>query len=269
MYTPGRPLLTTTLLFRWCSFVVFKATLLACVIYFAVVLRIRYRGRSHLKRRRGCLLISNHVLALDPAVIAATLGWRSNAFFTELEETARIPFLGTYTRLLGAAPLPKENAIRRIEREIFAKAYRYKQFVHCFPEGECYLRNQNIKPFQIGFFYIAARLRIPVIPIVFILHRQQWLGKSQIRLFKREIKVPPRVTVQVLKPVEPPVLKTAPQQTLHHWATSVHSQMQRVIDSAGGDKSLAQGKIPRLSPEDGLYRWMRRLKNKKKKNAQT
>ena len=247
MYKVGAPLLNTSFFFRLCSFLIFKITLLMCMLYGALILRIRFIGRDNIKSKRSCLLISNHVLSLDPGLLAAMLGWRKNAYFTQLEETTMVPFLGTYTRLLGGVAIPRQNTLRRIEREILAQAYRYKEFVHCFPEGECYLLNQEIMPFQIGFFYLAIKQRIPIIPIVFILHRQYWFGRERINFFNKKIEIPPKVTLRILNPIEPPIINgKLSANNIQKWSEEIRHSMQNAIDTAQGDKSLSKGKMPRL-----------------------
>ena len=64
-------------------------------------------------------------------------------------------------------------------------------FLHVFPEGECYLWNQEIMDFQLGAFYLACRLHLPVIPITTVLHQRQWLGRRSFRFAGRSFRIPP------------------------------------------------------------------------------
>jgi 1-acyl-sn-glycerol-3-phosphate acyltransferase len=77
--------------------------------------RIRFAGRENLRGRSEAVLVSNHTLLLDPGLIAHVISPR-RTYFTMLEETALVPFLGTFVRLLGAVPIPERaGALRALE----------------------------------------------------------------------------------------------------------------------------------------------------------
>ena len=121
---------------------------------------------------------------LDPGILAYAI-WPRRAYYTMLEETALIPFLGTFTRLLGAIPLVRgPRAIVRQERG-FDDAIRHLGLLHFFPEGECYLRNQQVMPFHRGAFHIACRRSLPVVPIAIVL-------KERTGKISRRLGLPPR-----------------------------------------------------------------------------
>ena len=68
--------------------------------------RIRIEGRENLRGLRRAILVSNHTLLLDPGLIGHAIRPR-RTYFTMLEETALIPYLGTFVRLLGGVPIPE------------------------------------------------------------------------------------------------------------------------------------------------------------------
>jgi 1-acyl-sn-glycerol-3-phosphate acyltransferase len=214
--------------------------------------RTRIRGRANLEKTTGAILVSNHTMLLDPAVIAYALG-RHRTYFTMLEETALIPYLGTFVRLLGALPIPEgagsllslEGAARRAITEL--------GFLHFFPEGECYRWNQEIQPFRPGAFLLACRLGLPVIPMATVLHERRWRGRTSIRVLGKTRVLPPVVTVIIGRPVRPPLPSSSSEPESHairgvalRMAAQAREEMQQTIDAMGGSRTIYRGKMPRL-----------------------
>ncbi len=237
------------------SFIPFQAMFQLVMILVRLVgwlfYRIRVRGRENLEGCPKAILVSNHTLVMDPAVIAHSLG-RRRTYFTMLEETALIPYLGTFVRLLGALPIPEgagsmlclENAARR--------AVGALGFLHFFPEGECYRWSQELQPFRPGAFLLACRLGLPVIPMATVLHERKWRGRTSIRVLGRTVPVPPVVTVVIGKAVQPPPApgEAADPHALRglalRMATEVRERMQETIDRLGGSREIYRGRMPRL-----------------------
>jgi 1-acyl-sn-glycerol-3-phosphate acyltransferase len=212
-----------------------------------LVYRLRIKGREHLRQIQSGLLVSNHTLVVDPGIIAHVILPR-RTYFTMLEETACIPLLGTFVRLLGAIPIPSSSSTMRILERAIRKNLGDLHFLHVFPEGECHLWNQQIQDFQPGVFFLACRLQLPVVPITTVLHQQRWLGRVSFHFARREVRVPPRVTVVVGEPIYPSgkqggSVKREAVELSH----KVRSIMQRTIDSEGGSKSLSRGPMPRIA----------------------
>ena len=114
-----------------------------------LVYRVRIKGKENLPRNGGAVLVSNHTLLLDPGILAHAIRPR-RTYFTMLEETALIPFLGTFVRLLGGVPIPERPGALRTLDAAARTALREIGFIHFFPEGECYRENQEIQPFHPG-----------------------------------------------------------------------------------------------------------------------
>ncbi len=216
---------------------------------------IRIKGRENLRGVDRAILVSNHTLLLDPGIIAHALRPR-RTYFTMLEETALIPWLGTFVRLLGGVPIPARPDALRILDTAAHRAFGALGFMHFFPEGECYRGNQELMPFHPGAFLLACRLGVPVIPVTTVLHRRTWRGKAAIRLAGRDLRLPPRVTVVVGAPVPPPLLLMVQDAVPHggfsargaarNMSTAVRAAMQDTIDAEGGSKALYRGMMPRL-----------------------
>ena len=226
--------------------------------------RTRVTGRENLRRCGSAILVSNHTMLLDPAVVAHALGFR-RTYFTMLEETALIPYLGTFVRLLGALPIP-EGSGSLISLENAARtALSQLGLLHFFSEGECYRWSQDIQPFRPGAFLLACRLGIPVIPMTTVLHERRWRGRTRVRALGRTVPVPPVVTVIIGRPIAPPAAEWSPaaggshpsaaagQPDLHalrgaalKMSAQVRELMQQTIDRLGGSREIYRGKMPRL-----------------------
>lgn len=198
-----------------------------------LVFRLRVEGRGNLRGLRRAVLVSNHTLVMDPGLIAHAIRPR-RTYFTMLEETALVPALGTFVRLLGGVPIPaRAAAFRRLERDL-AKAVGQLGLVHFFPEGDCFLRNQQIQPFLPGAFVLAIRLGLPVVPLTTVLHERRLPG------------LPPRVSILI----GPAFFPGAPRGSLRGAAATMAGElrayMQSVVDARRGCKSIGQGRMPRL-----------------------
>ncbi len=226
---------------------VFHGVLAAVKAWDWCVYRIRIRGRENLRGVPGAVLVSNHTLLLDPGIIAHALRPR-RTYFTMLEETALIPFLGTFVRLLGGVPIPERVGALRTLDTAARSALALLGFIHFFPEGECYDGNQDIRPFHWGAFLLAARLGVPVVPVTTVLHERRWRGKPFIVLLGHAIRLPPRVTIVIGVPRGAPWSGRAAgslKAAAAAWAQDVRGVMQAVIDGEGGSRALYRGMMPR------------------------
>jgi len=261
-YTPGNKIITYKR-----SFLPFHLLYHLCVFLVRFVswtlLRIRISGRENLQGIDSALLVSNHTLVLDPGIIAYAIRPK-RTYFTMLEETALIPYLGTFIRLLGGIPIPP-NSFSRLEKAV-EQGINELGFVHFFPEGECFLRNQQIRPFSIGAFYLSCRLRLPIVPITTVLLERSFFGKPVRTMFGGCLRVPPRVSIYIGKPFYPeqfiPELD-GPQagnkrsrriivrrQAVTAMSEEVRRYMQATIDNSGGCKTMFRGVMPRLVKQE-------------------
>ena len=235
--------------------IVFRLVLAAVRCIDWLYYRVSIVGRENLRQVDAAVLVSNHTLLLDPGIIAHAIS-PHRTYFTMLEDTALIPFLGTFVRLLGGVPIPEHPGALRTLDSAARSALHGLGFIHFFPEGECYRGSQELHPFHPGAFLLACRLRVPIVPVTTVLHEQRWLGRRSFRLFGRTLQVPPRVSIVVGKPVSPPLallpsmdaqgngfaLKTAARAL----SRQVQQGMQETIDQSGGSRAFYRGVMPRL-----------------------
>jgi 1-acyl-sn-glycerol-3-phosphate acyltransferase len=249
-YHRGDHPINPSLAFRLASHAVFYTVLYPVIFVSRVIFGLRLKGWRNLRRARPAFLVSNHTLLLDPGVLAAAL-FPFRTFFTMLEETALIPALGTFVRLLGAVPIPTDpHLFRRFETDI-RSGLRSLGFVHFFPEGECYQWSQVVQPFHPGAFVLACRLGVPVIPVATVLRARSWGGRHFLTLGGRKIHVPPRVTVVVGAPLHSSGGVGKARGTLRSAAQDLqqraHRSIQAAIDREGGSKEIFRGQMPRIA----------------------
>jgi 1-acyl-sn-glycerol-3-phosphate acyltransferase len=244
-YTKGARIIAYTP--RFIPFVaVFHIVLAAVRIFDRVVYRLRVSGRSNLRALPSAVIVSNHTMLFDPGIIAHAIRPR-RTYFTMLEETALIPWLGTFVRLLGAIPIPERpNALRELERAA-QTAFGELGFIHFFPEGELCRENQQLQPFHPGAFLLACRLGVPVVPVTTVLHRRLWRGRDTVRLPGRTVRLPPRLEMVIGAPVPPPGdFGRGTARAAREMARQVRASMQEEIDRRGGCKTISRGPMPRL-----------------------
>ena len=227
-------------------FAVFHLVLTAVRVYGRLVYGIRFRGRSHLERLTAAVIVSNHTLLFDPGLIAHAISPR-RTYFTMLEETALVPWLGTFVRLLGAIPIPDEASSLRVLDEAAGTAFRTLGFLHFFPEGDLYRESQQLQPFHPGAFLVACRRGVPVVPVTTVLHQRLWRGRGEVRVAGHAVRLPPRVTIVIGEPVMPTEEdRRSPTRAARRMAEGVRARMQQAIDRHGGCKSISRGLMPRL-----------------------
>jgi 1-acyl-sn-glycerol-3-phosphate acyltransferase len=249
-YRRGDPFVNSSLGFRLWSHFTYYTVLWAVMLVSWLIYHLKVEHRENLRHIRPALLVSNHTLLLDPGILA-TVVLPFRTFYTMLEETALIPALGTFVRLLGAVPIPEDTRqFRRFEKDVRDALHR-RGLVHFFPEGECFLWNQEIQPFRPGVFLLAARLRVPVIPVAIVLHRRSWNGHASFRLFGRKIPIPPRATVIIGKSLRPDPPHQGSPASLRAAAESLRrramEEIQAMIDHEGGSKDIYRGQMPRIA----------------------
>jgi 1-acyl-sn-glycerol-3-phosphate acyltransferase len=203
---------------------------LLIVIFDKTAYATSIKGRKNLKVDRA-FIVSNHTLYMDPAVIAHVVFPR-RSYYSALEETFEIPGIGTYIRLLGAFPLPQKNPLPRVMRAL-KKALATRGLVHFFPEGELFHRNQHIRDFKDGVFFLSVGMDIPIIPVTLILNRRRFFGRQLPEWL-------PKLTVIVSPPVYPAQFRTNGErrEAVPAMKRYVHGLMSDTI--AKGQRSAGQ-----------------------------
>jgi len=162
---------------------------LACAPFAGVRLQGRERGLS----AGPCVYVSNHQSMVD---ILAAFATRLPYLWVSKAENFLVPFLGWNMWLSGYIPLKRGKiaSIRRMLRRCESRI-RSGASLFVFPEGTR-SPDGELKSFHRGAFWVAARYRVPVVPVI-IEGTARVLPKRSFRI------VPQPVTVRILPPIDP------------------------------------------------------------------
>jgi len=217
--------------FRFLSLLFFWIYAPLCVVFDHLVFGIRIEGRHHLLARRDapCILVSNHSLYLDPAIIIHTLFPR-RAYYMALKSHFRHPVGGFLLRLMGGVPIPGASGMKAAEtttRTALARGH----CVHVFPEGVLTHFNQDLKPFISGAFYLAVRIGVPVIPLTLVHYPRRWFGREISPYFRR-------VKCVIGEPVDSTKLpQESDRQAANRMAIELRRRMMETITSGQRERS--------------------------------
>jgi len=244
-YKRGRPLADTSLPFRIATAMTFYVIWPIAQVINLVMYSTGYKNRWKLRGFRRAILVSNHTTFLDPVKISGAMLPR-RTWQTLLEKTVETTFVGTLTRLLGGVPLPP--GIPGIKRILDAshELFRFRRFLHFYPEGECYLYSQEIREFRSGAFLVAAELDIPVIPLVTVFSGGRFRPGSFLG------RCLPRETLVVMDPVYPSRYVRRNEKgeldndSVREFAAEVRFLMQNEISRRSGCKAFYRGRLERL-----------------------
>ena len=244
-YKHGRPVIDLSVFFRTASALVLILIFPIAKMINSMLFFTRYKNRFRTRDIKKAITVSNHTTFLDPVKIVGTV-IPHFIFQTLLEATVEFPFLGTFTRLLGGVPVPRGRTGYRKILEICERAFKYRRFMHFYPEGECYLYNQNIREFKTGAFRLAAELDIPVLPFVTV------FSEGLFRPWSFWGRSLPIETLVVLEPVYPGKYVRRDEkgefsiESIREFAESVRQKMQAEIDRRGGSSAFFRGHLERI-----------------------
>ena len=126
-------------------------------------------GRQNLQglRKKGVVIISNHVHATDSPLVATRIfGWGRKVRIVTLSENMDIPVAGDLIRALGGLPIGDTVGGMKKFRQTIDKLLRNKKPVLFFPEAALWPYYRGIRPFHKGAFMFSAKNNAPILPII-------------------------------------------------------------------------------------------------------
>jgi len=224
---------------RWTAWVVRRTSRLMIPLSLAGGgVRVRSSGVEHarqLERGRGYILIANHASNLDPLVLMKCLG-RVDLAFVAKAETLRRPLTGRLLRSCGWFAVERESpiAFKRFHEEVEARRKQgWIPNLVVFPEGTRSTDGQ-LQPFRMGTFLLAARARLPILPVVI-------RGTAPIHGRNAFACYPGTVRVDVLPPIDPPG-KLGAAEILD--AVAALQKRAEALYRAVPDLNRAEGELP-------------------------
>ncbi len=133
-----------------------------CCFCFHTVLPVRYHGLEKIKDNPPFIMISNHVSALDPAVVAYPAK-KEQAFFLGKKELGRNKILRWIMNRMHVILVDRHHTDMEAMRTCM-KVLRDGHILVIFPEGTRHHEGQ-MEQIENGTSLIALRVRVPIIPI--------------------------------------------------------------------------------------------------------
>ncbi len=159
-YLPGT-------LFRALSYVFYQGVAVPVLtLYTRLFLGARVHGLKHLRaiRRTGALTLCNHVHPMDGSLVATALFPRKMIFPANPRNVETL-WPGAMVRALGGVPLSPRPASLKVFLDEMELQLRDRRVVHLFPEGDLARYYDGVREFKGGAFRLAARARVPVVPM--------------------------------------------------------------------------------------------------------
>lgn len=235
-YRRGGPLIVNSKCFALASHMTFYAVWPIAWLVDFILYRISAKGRWKIKelrkKEKNAILVSNHTTPLDPILMCTTV-YPLSIWHTLLEATMCTPMLGTLIQLLGGMPIPSGRNGKERFIENIKVALKKRPFIHIYPEGECYIQNQEVYKFHQGAFLASMELNIPIVPIATVFAEpKKILGWKSVR---------PRATVYVLDPIYPENFTSA-----REFAEFTRQTIQAEINRRGGTNAYCKGHMERI-----------------------
>ena len=237
-YKKGDSLIRKNPFFRLASHLTFYSVLpIAWLIFFGLYrgkVRGRWRIKDFLKENKNgkAIMVSNHTTFFDPILTSLSIVPYC-MYHTLLEATVCTPFLGTFIQLLGGMPVPRgRNASERFTEGI-KLALTKRPLVHVYPEGECFVHNQNVEKFHRGAFVVAKELPDKV--HLFVIQE-----KEPISIFGWKSRRP-KAEFHILPPIYPSQFENPKD-----FAEFVQKTVQAEIDRCNGTNRFYKGRMERI-----------------------
>ena len=158
--------------------IVYRITKIVARLAFALICRLKVKGREKVPLEGPVIIAANHLSWLDPPAIGLALPRpisyiaRANLFDN--------PFLGWLLPYLYVIPVERGSGdLAAVKAAI--RALRKGMAFGIFPEGTR-SRNGKLQPFKTGTAAIAIRTGAPVLPVAVIGSDKIWPPGGKIRL---------------------------------------------------------------------------------------
>lgn len=205
----------------------------AHLFFKAAFIRVRLLDSSLLPEG-PCVVVANHASYLDGVVLKASLPARF--CFVIKKEVSRIPIAGMLLRRIGSEFVDRFNRhAGAMDARRLLKAADAGQALAFFPEGT-FLAEPGVGKFHTGAFAIAARTKLPVVPVCI-------RGTRTILPSTRYLPRPGRIDIQVL-----PTIPMKDRDTPEAVAEARDLARARIL-AVAGEPDLLAARAPVRSDE--------------------
>ena len=130
------------------------------------VTRLLWPFRTYGKQNKpqgAALVCANHQSNLDPVLLAAAFGMKTQLRFMAMKDLFDIPVLGKWMTAMGAFPIDRGEADITAIRTAM-KYLKDGEYVMMFPEGTRVLPEESVAA-KTGAVRIAGKLQVPILPV--------------------------------------------------------------------------------------------------------
>ena len=184
-----------------------------CPLYF----RFKAKGKEHVPKKGGFILVSNHRSNLDPVVLSFASPRVLN--FLARDTLFRNPAFSLFIRSLNAHAIKRGQAdlgAIKLGIDILSRG----EGLLIFPEGTRSVTGE-LGPGKPGVAMMALKARVPVIPA--------WIDGTQDAMPKGSSGIrPARITVTMGSPADLSDLVNLPQHTREHYNEALSRIMESV-----------------------------------------
>ena len=175
----------------WRAIVRFLASLFGPLATY-IVMGGRVKGRKNLRGIKGFVAPCNHVHSLDNMLVRQAV-FGHTLYITVAEFNNMKGFLGSFIRAAGT--LPFSSNVRAIVNLQKALSHLLKKgcAILGYPEQALWYRYEKPRPLHDGMFNIAARNKVPVVPM--------FITFSEPSKFRRIFSKKKCATLNILKPI--------------------------------------------------------------------
>ncbi|MBE7074200.1 MAG: 1-acyl-sn-glycerol-3-phosphate acyltransferase [Clostridiales bacterium] len=148
--------------------------------------RFRIKGSKHLwkLRKTGCIVVANHILNMDAAIISSSIFRLRKLHIITLGENITIPVAGKLIAALGGIPIADDLKGTKKFMKYCSWLLKKKKPILIFPEKALWHGYKGIRPFDKGAFTLAVTNNVPILPIVITLkNRKPNKGKPKYKVY--------------------------------------------------------------------------------------
>ncbi|HHW46889.1 MAG TPA: glycosyltransferase [Clostridiales bacterium] len=191
-------------------------------IWTRVFLGAKVKGTKNLRGLSGGIVtVCNHVHLLDSAVVALAF-YPRKVVFTTIPENLNTLWPGTIVNILGGVAIPDNLNDLKVFFDEMELLLLKGRVIHFFPEGDLKPYDTDLRSFKKGAFYLAAKARVPVVPMSISFRKPKGLRK----LFRKK----PLPTLHILEPIYP--ISIEQFQDVNTRMKLAHDSMKKKIEVA-------------------------------------
>ena len=140
----------------------YRTLIAICRVIYAVVFGAKASGREHFPKDQNCILIGNHIHAIDPVTLAVF--YKANEIhFIAKESIFENRWLARILTKLHAFPVNRGETDMRAMRQA-VQVLRDGHVLGIYPEGHRQ-KDRTVKAIETGVAVIALRSGVPVVPV--------------------------------------------------------------------------------------------------------